>query len=183
MEPIIFFALVFAFILAMRYIQYRERLDMLRRGLTPKGYRPAGMSDNYRTGMLLPPEIANRKTGHLRPGMRSRLEPAAIKLQRDGINLSAVGLGLIVAFGLTLGWGVVVIPGIVILFVGLGLLLNYYMTTDGASHPQPPSQPQVQPAQSWQPPYQPGQPQGQPQQWSVPPAPAPYLGEQGKRER
>ncbi|PZS01996.1 MAG: hypothetical protein DLM69_04400, partial [Candidatus Chloroheliales bacterium] len=82
--------------------------------------------------------------------------------------------------------------GFIVTFVGLALLINYYVTTD-VTAPQPPAQPpasqqptppqqpsygSVPPAQTWD-----AKQWGAPIAGQVPPPPSPYLGEQGKRER
>jgi hypothetical protein len=202
MEPILFFIVLFGFIIGMRYIQYRERMDMLNRGLTPKDYRPTSPTPggppaaDYITGTLLPPQYQQQPGAYQsRPGLRSRYSPEAIQQRSNGIITLLVGLGMTFGLG-TIGWGPWLMPGFIVTFVGLGLLISYYLSTDLAeptrrpSQPQPPANPQppmppqqpgygnVPPTQAWD-----AKQWGAPVSGQVPPPPSPYMGEQSKRER
>lgn len=191
MEPILFFIVLFGFIVVMRYIQYRERTDMLNRGLTPKDYRPANpatgqLPTDYTTGTLLPPQYQQQGANQSATGLRNRYSPEAVQQRSNGLITLFVGLGLLFGLG-TIGWGPWLMPGFIVTFVGLALLINYYMTTDlAAPRPSRPS--------STQPPKQAGYniptaPTWDAQQWNapvsgqVPPPPTPYMGEQPKREQ
>jgi hypothetical protein len=198
MEPILFFIVLFGFIIGMRYIQYRERMDMLNRGLTPKDYRPINPTPggppatDYVTGTLLPPQYQQPGPYQPRPGLRSRYSPAAMQQRSNAIITLLVGVGMTFGLG-TIGWGPWLMPGFIVTFVGLALLINYYVTTDVVALPQPSAQPPASKQQPM-PPQQPGYNNVPPaqtwdaKQWGaplsdqVPPPPAPYLGEQGKRE-
>lgn len=197
MEGIFFLIVIFGFVLAMRYIQYRERMDMLRRGLTPKDYRPVHTSSgttptDYLTGTLLPPQYQQpgaTQSYQQRAGIRSRFSPEAIKQRGDGITTLLVGFGITFGLG-TIGWGPWLMPGFIVMFVGLSILINYYMTTDVAV-PMPPNRQAVPPQQPNQPANYsvPAPPRWDAPQWSqpisdqqVPPPPTPYMGEQAKRE-
>ncbi len=198
MEPLLFFIVLFGFIIVLRYIQYRERMDMLNRGLTPKDYRPTNPpaggppATDYITGTLLPPQYQQQPGAYQQPGLPSRYSAEAIKRRSDGLITLMVGLGLLFGLG-TIGWGPWLMPGFIVTFVGLGLLISYYMSTDLASprphqpqppisqQPQPPQQPgygNVPPAQAWD-----AKQWGAPVSGQVPPPPSPYMGDQSKRER
>ncbi len=200
MEPILFFIVLFGFIIGMRYIQYRERMDMLNRGLTPKDYRPNNPTPggqpatDYITGTLLPPQYQQQPGAYPPHGLGNRYSPQALQQRHNGIITLLVGLGMTFGLG-TIGWGPWLMPGFIVTFVGLGLLISHYMTTDGAmahrpAQPQPPTS-QQQPMPSQQPGYGniPPAQAWDAKQWDapvsgpVPPPPAPYLGEQSKRER
>lgn len=191
MEGIFFLIVIFGFVLAMRYIQYRERMDMLGRGLTPKDYRPMHTGTgtaptDYTTGTLLPPQYQQHggvQSEPPRAGGRSRFSAEAIKQRGDGITTLLVGFGITFGLG-TIGWGPWLMPGFIVMFVGLAILINYYMTTDAAA-PLPPTQQPNAPAHH----NGPAAPLWDAQQWNqptvgqqVPPPPTPYMGEQAKRE-
>ena len=121
-----FFFLLFAFILAMRYLNYRETMGLAEKGLV----RPAREPSRPRNG-----------------GSKAVLA--------WGIILAALGLALMLGLwplgftsigrGFPLGFGPWMLFGLLPLFFGLGLVLIYVLGRPGAEkHPEP-SEPPEQP--------------------------------------
>ena len=119
-----FFALLFAFIILMRYLSYRETLALADKGLV----RPGGRGSN----------------GSGKDTLRWGISLTAIGL---ALCISLYPLGLLPNMKFPLGLGPWMITGFLPTFFGLGLCLIYVLThekpesTDKPSQPNEPKQP------------------------------------------
>ena len=90
--------IVLAFVTVNRYIAYRERVDLARLGYAPRDQRSANTSKHGNRGVLW-----------------------------GGVITATSGLALLLGLG-TLGTGAWLIAGLLPLFVGLGMLVVYFLT-------------------------------------------------------
>jgi hypothetical protein len=98
-----FFVILFAFILLMRYLNYKETLSLAEKGLVrPQGEARNGKS-NLKTGILL----------------------ASVGL---ALILGMLPLGAVTSF--PLGFGPWMILGLLPLFIGLGMVLIHVVTRE-----------------------------------------------------
>ncbi len=107
---VVFFALVFGFIIMLRWFRHREVMAQIEQGLLPEDHR--------------------RETGNDR---------TLRKLLGWGLGLAALGLALLIGlypFGFVvqepwpLHFGPWMVVGLVPLFIGLALLITYYASRD-----------------------------------------------------
>ena len=97
--PVLLLAVIFGFIILMRYLRYKENLLMIERGLKP--------------------EVVDRGAArYATPWGRLR----------SGIITSFVGLALFFGL-LTIGWGPWLLGGLIPLAVGIGEILTYVITS------------------------------------------------------
>jgi hypothetical protein len=104
--PLLLLFVVLGFVTLNRYITYKERVAMMRSGF--------------------PPEAMHRDARE-RHGNRGVLW--------GGVITAMSGLALLLSLA-TLGMGVWLIAGLLPLFVGLGIVLIYYMTLGSAPTPK-----------------------------------------------
>ena len=119
-----FFALLFGFIILMRYLSYRETLALAEKGLVrPSGGRGGNGKDTLRWGISL----------------------TAIGL---ALCVSLYPIGLLPGMKFPLGLGPWMMAGFLPTFFGLGLVLIYVLThekSDQASKPDQIDKPQQPP--------------------------------------
>ena len=118
-----FFALLFAFIILMRYLSYRETLALADKGLV----RPGGRGSN----------------GSGKDTLRWGISLTAIGL---ALCISLYPLGLLPNMKFPLGLGPWMMIGLLPTFFGLGLLLIYVLTHEKEEPPAKPSDP-IEPKQ------------------------------------
>ena len=111
-----FFALVFLFIIVMRYLSYRETLSLAEKGLVRPGHASGGDGkDSLRWGIII----------------------AAVGL---ALCVGLYPIGLLPGGSFPLGLGPWLIAGLLPLFFGLGLILIYVLTQESKDDkPQPPA--------------------------------------------
>ena len=95
--PVLFLAVIFGFVILMRYLRYKENLLMIERGIKP--------------------EESGRKS--------ARYSTPAGRL-RGGIITAFVGLALFFGL-LTMGWGPWLLGGLIPLAVGIGEILTFVL--------------------------------------------------------
>lgn len=104
--PLLLLFIVLGFVTLNRYITYKERVAMMRSGF---------------------PVEAMHRDAQERQGNRGVLW--------GGVITAMSGLALLLSLA-TLGMGVWLLAGLLPLFVGLGIVLIYYMTLGSAPAPQ-----------------------------------------------
>lgn len=110
--PVFLLAVIFGFVILMRYMRYKEQLLWLERGIDPTDPRLDGNQV---------PELK-------RPSGRYRATMSASQRLRSGIITSLVGIALILGL-LTLGVGPWLLGGLIPLAVGIGEILTVILLT------------------------------------------------------
>ena len=118
-----FFLLLFAFIILMRYLSYRETLALAEKGLV----RPVGRGSN----------------GNGKDTLRWGISLTAIGL---ALCISLYPIGFLAGSRFPLGLGPWMMVGLLPTFFGLGLILIYVLTREKTEQPAKPSQP-IEPKQ------------------------------------
>jgi hypothetical protein len=123
-----FFAIIFGTLVLVRWFRHREIIAMVDKGLLPKQYTQPSSA-----GRGLHVELVDDITGFTQP-------PSAGRGRRPvgcGIALAALGLALMIGLwpiGFVTGrpyplyFGPWMLAGLIPLFIGLGLLITYYLT-------------------------------------------------------
>jgi len=110
--PVFLLAVIFGFVILMRYLRYKEQLLWVQRGIDPTDPRLEGKQVPGFKGM---------------PG-RYRATMSATQRLRSGIITSLVGIALIIGL-LTLGVGPWLLGGLIPLAVGIGEILTVILLT------------------------------------------------------
>lgn len=108
------------FIVLLRYIDYRERMAMIKRGLDPSRLRPS-----------------RRGVGVLRAGLITLMVGLALT-----VGLYPIGFMIPPTYTIPFRAGPWLLPGLIPLGVGFALIVSYYLAQDVQPPDQPPEEPQ-----------------------------------------
>jgi hypothetical protein len=108
------------FIVLLRYIDYRERMAMIKRGLDPSRLRPS-----------------RRGVGVLRAGLITLMVGLALT-----VGLYPLGFMIPPAYTIPFRAGPWLLPGLIPFAVGFALIVSYYLTQDVQPPDEPPDEPQ-----------------------------------------